>query len=160
MPPPRAESTEEEENLLLEAVRYVGESPVGQFAFGLPRGAITMGEATGIGLASLLPEEQELALRDYLKSGAESARQAITPAFYDPQSFAAQAGEVFGQTIPYIGIGGVGALAARAGARAAGTLAGAGVRTAGAGTAAGAAGAGQQAGIALERARAKGVLEV
>jgi len=129
-----------------------------QFGIGIPRGVVNLGEGVGVGLATLLPEEQELATRDYIKRQAESAREAITPEFYDPQDISYQVGEVLGGTIPFFPAGAAGmaagrALAARLGAS---ELAGAAV-----GGAAGAATLGSPAGTAeaVERARAKGVPE-
>jgi hypothetical protein len=153
MPPPRAESTEEEESILLDTAKGIA-----QFGIGIPRGVVNLGEGVGVGLATLLPEEQELAVRDYLKRQAESAREAITPEFYDPEDISSKVGEVLGGTIPFFPAGAAGmaagrALAARLGAS---ELAGATV-----GGAAGAATLGSPAGTAeaVERARAMGVPE-
>ena len=153
MPAPRAESTEEEESLLLDTAKGIA-----QFGIGIPRGVIGLGEGVGIGLAALLPEEQELAARDYLKRQAESAREAITPEFYDPEDISSKVGEVLGGTIPFFPAAGAGALAGRALAARAGASRLAGTA---AGGAAGAATLGSPAGAAeaLERARAQGIPE-
>jgi len=157
IPPPRTASTEEEEDVLLGMAKDAGLGFL-QFGIGIPRGVVNLGEGVGVGLATLLPEEQELATRDYIKRQAESAREAITPEFYDPQDISSQVGEVLGGTIPFFHAGAAGmaagrALAARLGAS---ELAGAAV-----GGAAGAATLGSPAGTAeaVERARAKGVPE-
>ena len=157
MPPPRAESTEEEESILLDMAKDAGLG-LGQFGVGIPRGAVGLGELAGIGLAALLPEEQELAARDYIKRQAESAREAVTPEFYDPTSTAGVIGEAVGSTLPFILLGGIGGLAGRAAATRLGAseLAGAvGGTTLGGATVGSPAGAG----TALERARAAGVPE-
>ena len=153
MPAPRAESTEEEESLLLDTAKGIA-----QFGIGIPRGVVGLGEGVGIGLAALLPEEQELAVRDYVKRQAESAREAITPEFYDPEDISSKVGEVLGGTIPFFPAAGAGALAGRAIAARAGASRLAGTA---AGGAAGAATLGSPAGTAeaLERARAQGIPE-
>ena len=109
MPPPRAESTEEEEGILLDTAKGIA-----QFGIGIPRGVVGLGESVGVGLATLLPEEQELATRDYIKRQAESAREAITPEFYDPEDISSKVGEVLGGTIPFFPAGAAGMAAGRA----------------------------------------------
>jgi len=157
MPPPRAKSTEEEEGILLDIAKNAGLGAL-QFGIGIPRGVIGLGEGVGVGLATLLPEEQELALRDYLQKGAESARQAITPEFYDPEDISSKVGEVVGGTLPFFPAGAAGAAAGRAIAARLGASKLAGTA---AGGAAGAATLGAPAGTAeaVERARAAGVPE-
>jgi len=153
MPSPRAESTEEEESILLDTAKGIA-----QFGIGIPRGVIGLGEGVGVGLATLLPEEQELALRDYVKRQAEGAREAITPEFYDPEDISSKVGEVVGGTLPFFPAGAAGAAAGRAIAARLGASKLAGTA---AGGAAGAATLGSPAGTAeaVERARAAGVPE-
>lgn len=142
----KSQTTEGQEDDLLQRAKEFA-SPVA----GIPRGAIGMLESSGIGIASLLDEENELAVRDYIRGAAETAREAVTPETYDPSSIYSQVFEAVGSTVPLIALGGVGGALARG----AGTIA----SRAGAAAATVPVAAGAGTGEALERARAMGVPE-
>lgn len=96
-----------------------------EFFKGIVPGAVGLGETAATGLAALLPEKQEQAVREAVSSAAAPVKEYFKPAAGYEESVGRKLGEAVGSTIPFFGLGALG-LAGRVAAGGAGIAAGAG----------------------------------
>lgn len=75
---------------------------------GLIPGAIGLGESAAVGASALLPEEQEQAVRQYVKEAAAGLRKPFEAAPGYEDTVARKLGQAVGSTIPFFALGPLG----------------------------------------------------
>jgi len=98
---------------------------VAELGKGVIPGAVGLGETAAAGLAALLPEEQEKAVRGKAAEISKSVRDTFAPAAGYEDSVGRKLGEGLGSTLPFFALGPLG-LAGRVAAGGLGAAAGAG----------------------------------